>query len=84
MNERQRHRTEEMARIRQGLIAELEEAFGHRYDGLAAARRFQQKLRYYAAFISDGTVATSRITVLHELFAAERKLASGRPWADRQ
>ena len=56
------------------LRRELEELFDHRRDGVAASRRFEEFLAWYAVVIGDGTVRTARGTILHDLVQAERRI----------
>lgn len=76
MDRSQRER--ERDSIERRLYAELQDAYDHRGDDMAAHRRYEAKFRYYAAFISDGTVRTSRASILQRLLKDERALCRAR------
>jgi hypothetical protein len=72
--DRQRRYAAETARNERCFRGELEEAFDHRHDGLAAKRRFDETLGLYATLFANG----SRCRVLAELTQAERRLQRAR------
>jgi plasmid stabilization system protein ParE len=59
-------------------LRELEELFDHRYDGVAAARRFRERLRWHVAVFGDGTSGTSAARILSDLTREERRLQRAR------
>lgn len=60
--------------MRRRMWIELEEAFDHRYDGLAANRRFEGQLRIWAIMWAGGSVAHA----LSDLAKAERAILKAR------
>lgn len=78
-SERQRQHDAETEHHRRASLRELEERFDHRFDGLAAKRRFEDKLALHAALYANG----SRCTVLAALIQAERRLQRARERAAR-
>src|SRR5690349_3795060 len=59
-------------------MRELEELFDRRLDGVAAARRFREKLRWHVAVFGDGTSGTSAARILGDLTRDERRLQQAR------
>ena len=72
--DRQRRYAAETEQQRRYWLPELEEAFDHRHDGLAAKRRFDEALALYALLFAGG----SKCRVLAGLTQAERRLQRAR------
>src|SRR5882672_11307335 len=70
---RRRYAAEAEPRRRESM-RELAELFDHRLDGVAAARRFREKLRWHVAVFGDGTAGTSAARILGDLTRDERRL----------
>jgi hypothetical protein len=78
MNPRQQQRAEELEHMRRAHMSELEDAFDHRNDGVAADRRFREKLRFHVVMFGDGTAGTSAAQIFGDLLKAERRLQRAR------
>ena len=62
----------------------LEELFDHRFDGLVASRRFEERLTHHWRVWGDRTAGKSRLTFLQHLEDAERELYRQRGIAERR
>lgn len=78
---RQRQYAAETEPRRRDSMRELEELFDRRHDGVAAARRFRDKLRFHVVMFGDGTAGTSAATILAGLLQDERRLRRARAGA---
>jgi hypothetical protein len=78
VRERQRLYAAETEQRRRDSMRDLEELFDHRNDGVAADRRFREKLRFHVAMFGDGTLGTSAATILAGLLQDERRLRRAR------
>jgi hypothetical protein len=76
--ERRRLYAAEAESWRRASMRELGELFDHRLEGVAAARRFQEKLRWHVAVFGDGTAGTSAARILGDLTREERQLQQAR------
>jgi hypothetical protein len=76
--ERQRQYAAEMEPRRRDSMREIEELFDRRLDGVAAARRFRERLRWHVAVFGDGTSGTSAARILGDLTREERQLQRAR------
>lgn len=79
--ERRRRAAAEMEPQRRAGLRELEELFDHRLDGVAAARRFGERLRWHVTVFGDGTAGTSAARILSDLTRDERRLQQARAGA---
>lgn len=79
--ERQRRYAAETEQHRRASLRDLEELFDHRLDGVAAARRFREKLRFHVVMFGDGTAGTSAARILGDLTREERRLQRARAGA---
>jgi hypothetical protein len=79
--ERQRRYAAEVEPQRRESMREIEELFDRRLDGVAAARRFGEKLRWHVAVFGDGTAGTSAARILGDLTREERRLQQARAGA---
>lgn len=59
-------------------MRQLEELFDHRNDGVAASRRFREKLRFHVVMFGDGKAGTSEARIFGELLREERRLQRAR------
>jgi hypothetical protein len=76
--ERRRLYAAQMEPQRRASLRQLEELFDRRLDGVAAARRFDETLRWHVAVFGDGTSGTSAARILGDLTRAERRLQQAR------
>lgn len=61
-------------RERRRSLREIEELFDHRFDGVAAMRKFRDRLRWHVAVFGDGTAGTSEVTIHGGLIREELRI----------
>ena len=65
---------EGMDRARSRSLHEIEELFDRRFDGVAAMRKFRDRLRWHVAVFGDGTAGTSEVAIHGALIREERRI----------
>jgi len=63
-----------MESARSRSLHEVEELFDRRFDGVAAMRKFRDKLRWHVAMFGDGTAGTGEVMIFGGLIREERRI----------
>ena len=66
--------TDGMEPERRRSLHDLEELFDRRFDGVAAMRKFRDRLRWHVTVFGDGTAATSEVAIHGGLIREERRI----------